>query len=161
MIKGVHHPVSMATSVATGTKGVCYHCLVCKADQWGCFTLIFRQALFIKIQMKCYLRNLDAGALSDRSDRRTELGSSVLYGRPQSWSAPLTWDPVQDILGPRLYFFHLRFKFRNIRLEAVRASLIFGATFSSNCIWLPLGDYSLGNPRSLWHRLLTGWGQPV
>lgn len=36
-IKGVHHPVSTATSV--GIKGMCCHCLVCKADQCGCFTL--------------------------------------------------------------------------------------------------------------------------
>ena len=26
-------------SVAMGIRGVCHHCLVCKADQWGCFTL--------------------------------------------------------------------------------------------------------------------------
>ena len=38
-IKTVHCLVSMATSVATGIKGVCYPCLVCKADQCGCFTL--------------------------------------------------------------------------------------------------------------------------
>ena len=34
---------------------MCHHCLICKAGQCGCFTfLIFRQALFIKIQMKCH-----------------------------------------------------------------------------------------------------------
>ena len=26
------------TSVTTGIKGVYHHCLVCKTDQWGCFT---------------------------------------------------------------------------------------------------------------------------
>ena len=36
VIKGMHHPVSMATSVATGIKGVCYCCLVYKAGQCGC-----------------------------------------------------------------------------------------------------------------------------
>ena len=25
--------------IETGIEGVCHHCLVCKADQWGCFTL--------------------------------------------------------------------------------------------------------------------------
>ena len=34
MIKGMHQLVSIATSMATGIKGVCYHDLVCKADQW-------------------------------------------------------------------------------------------------------------------------------
>ena len=29
----------MHAIVATGIKGVCHHNLVCKADQWGCFTL--------------------------------------------------------------------------------------------------------------------------
>ena len=43
------------TGVATGIKGVCHHYLVCKADPVGLFYfLIFRQALFIKIQMKYY-----------------------------------------------------------------------------------------------------------
>ena len=57
--------VSMATSVATvikvhvivvtGIEGVCYHYLICKAGQWGCFTLsIFRQSLFINTQLKCH-----------------------------------------------------------------------------------------------------------
>ena len=34
-IKDMHRPVSMAASVATGIKSVCYRCLVCKADQRG------------------------------------------------------------------------------------------------------------------------------
>ena len=33
------HRLSMQTSVATGTKGVCHHCLVCKANQYDYFTL--------------------------------------------------------------------------------------------------------------------------
>ena len=42
-------------SVASGIKGVCPCWLVCKAGQWGCFHLpMSRQALFIKIQMKCH-----------------------------------------------------------------------------------------------------------
>ena len=46
-------------SVVTGIKGVCRHCLVCKAGPRGCFTfLIFRQALLIKIQMKCHYEYL-------------------------------------------------------------------------------------------------------
>ena len=43
----MHHPVSMATSVATGVKGVCYHNLVCKADQWDCFTLGSSGSLYL------------------------------------------------------------------------------------------------------------------
>ena len=41
-IKDVHHHCSASmglTSVITGIKGVCHQCLVCKADQGGCFTL--------------------------------------------------------------------------------------------------------------------------
>ena len=40
-IKGIHH-FHAGTSVTTGIKGMCYHCLFCKAGQCGCFTsLIF------------------------------------------------------------------------------------------------------------------------
>ena len=46
-IKGMHHPISMTTSVATGIKGVCYHNLVCKADQWDCFTLRSSGSLYL------------------------------------------------------------------------------------------------------------------
>ena len=41
------------TSVGTGIKGVCHHCLVCNADQWGCFTLWSSGKLYLlKRQMK-------------------------------------------------------------------------------------------------------------
>ena len=52
--KGVHHPISMASSVATGLK-------VCATTAWSVrltsglfYSLIFRQSLFIKIQLKCH-----------------------------------------------------------------------------------------------------------
>ena len=39
--------------MATEIKGMCYHTLVCKANQWNCFTLKSSGSLFIKIQWKC------------------------------------------------------------------------------------------------------------
>ena len=56
MIKGMHHPISMATSIATGIKGVCYHYLVCNAKQGLFYSTICRQALFIKIQWECHYK---------------------------------------------------------------------------------------------------------
>ena len=66
IINGMHHLISMETGVAsglnvcvsvdtglkayiivaTGIKGVCYHNLVCKDGQWGCFTLISSGSLY-------------------------------------------------------------------------------------------------------------------
>ena len=42
-IKGMHHVVSMATSVAT----VCYHYLVSKTYQWNCFALRSSGSLYL------------------------------------------------------------------------------------------------------------------
>ena len=39
------------TSVATGIKSLCYHCLVYKADQ-GFYSLMFRLAIFINVQVR-------------------------------------------------------------------------------------------------------------
>ena len=35
------------TSAATSIKGVCPHCLVCKTDQWACFTLWSSGKLYV------------------------------------------------------------------------------------------------------------------
>ena len=64
------------TSVAIGIKGVYHHCLVCKADQGGCFTLwssgklYLLNYLFIKIQMRYHC------TLTQDSDTKTHKDST-------------------------------------------------------------------------------------
>ena len=47
VIKGMHHAVFMIRSVTTGVKVVYYHNLVCKADQWDCFSLRSVSSLYL------------------------------------------------------------------------------------------------------------------
>ena len=54
-IQDMYHSISMAASVDTVVKGVCHHAGSIRLPLRGLFySVIFRQPLFIKIQMKCH-----------------------------------------------------------------------------------------------------------
>ena len=49
----------MHVIVDTGIKGLCYHCRVCKANEWGSITLRYSGSLYLlKLPLKCYYRHL-------------------------------------------------------------------------------------------------------
>lgn len=54
----------MSRIYSAGIKGVCNHCGACMADECGCFSLTFRQALFIRTLIIYYLETRRGGRKS-------------------------------------------------------------------------------------------------